>query len=61
MSGRSGRKMFVRGEVDTWPEVRLTLYPLPWTWHVTRFYWFDDLTYSFTLRLGPFGVEMWTN
>ena len=63
MGERSVRKMFVldEGDTATWPELRLTFYPLPWTWRFTKLHWFDDVTYSFTLRFGPFGIEMWSN
>lgn len=35
---------------DTWPELRVTLLPLPWTWHINpRIYW-DDVD-------GPLGLS----
>lgn len=30
--------------VDTWPDVRLTLHLLPWTWRLAPLLWRDDVT-----------------
>lgn len=47
-------------EPETWPDLRFTVHPLPWTWRMS--FWRDeDVTSSFHFHLGPFSVEWYAN
>jgi hypothetical protein len=39
---------------DTWPEIRVVLLPLPWTWRKPRVYW-DEPGGPLALSMAEFG------